>query len=168
MEEEFELLPLHPLRKLERRIERLEEEIKKSSHTEFLREIVDIIKITQVMIDEIVKSNEALKLEISKLYPKLDSLTVQLQELLNFIKMSAFQESLGAEAFRPLMKKMDEMISIMKEISNTSRQTAEKIEGLERRIKKEETVQRVPAIQLPPQLPPLQEKKEGLIMLKKE
>ena len=162
MEEEFEIVPLTPLRRLERRIERLEEEVKKGSPSEFLKEIVDIVKVNQLIIDEVVKSNEALKLEISKLYPKLDSLVLQMQELLNFIKASAFQETIGAEAFKPLMKKMDEMINTLKEVSVSTKQVAEKIDVLERKIKREE-VQKIP-IQLP--LP--QEKKEGLVMLKKE
>jgi hypothetical protein len=162
MDEEFELVPLTPLRRIERRIERLEEQMKRENTSEFLKEIVDIIKVNQLIVDEVVKSNEALKLEISKLYPKLDSLVVQMQELLNFIKASVFQESLGSEALKPLIKKMDEMINTMKEVSTSTRQVAEKIEIIERRIKKEETKPQL-------LLQPLQaQPQQGLVVLKKE
>jgi hypothetical protein len=36
MDEEFELVPLTPLRRIERRIERLEEQMKKENTSEFL------------------------------------------------------------------------------------------------------------------------------------
>jgi hypothetical protein len=85
-----------------------------------------------------------------------------MQELLNFIKASVFQESLGSEALKPLIKKMDEMINTMKEVSTSTRQVAEKIEIIERKIKKEETKPQL-------LLQPLQaQPQQGLVVLKKE
>ncbi|MEM0480941.1 MAG: hypothetical protein QXQ14_02020 [Candidatus Aenigmatarchaeota archaeon] len=167
MEEEFEIVPVSPLRRLERRIERLEEQIKRESGSQFLKEIVDIIKVNQLIIDEVVKSNEALKLEISKLYPKLDSLVLQMQELLNFIKASAFQEAIGEEAFKPLVKKMNEMVELLKDVSLTNKQLVERLELLERRTREQKQPAQLP-IRLPIQTQQPQQPQQGLVLLEKK
>ncbi|MEM5820453.1 MAG: hypothetical protein QW678_02310 [Candidatus Aenigmatarchaeota archaeon] len=173
MDEEFELLPSTPLRRLERRLERLEQEINKKSGETFLKEIVDIIKVNQLIIDEVVKSNEALKLEISKLYPKLDSLVVQMNELLNFIKSSVFQETIGTEAFRPLIKKMSEISEGIKTLVEVNKQTTEQLKSLENKIDKKLTLltssEEKPKPSMPLELQQIKIpiKKESLIPLEK-
>jgi len=173
MEEEFELIPSTPLRRLERRLEKLEQEVSKKSGETFLKEIIDIIKVNQLIIDEVVKSNEALKLEISKLYPKLDSLVAQMNELLNFIKASVFQESIGTEAFKPLVKKLSEISEGIKSVAELNRQMIEQIKSLETKIEKKfslATSEEKPKPQLPLLLQQIKvpvQKKEGLIPLEK-
>lgn len=173
MDEEFELIPSTPLRRLERRLERLEQEINKKSGEEFFKEILQIIKINQLIVDEVVKSNEALKLEISKLYPKLDSLVVQMNELLNFIKSSVVQESISSEAFRPLIKKMSEVNEGIKTLAELNKQLIEEIRNFENKLEKKlvarVTSETKPQVQLPLQLQQLKipVKKEGLIPLEK-
>lgn len=177
MDEEFELLPSTPLRRLERRLERLEQEINKRSGETFLKEIVDIIKVNQLIIDEVVKSNEALKLEISKLYPKLDSLVAQMNELLNFIKSSVlssvFQETINTEAFRPMIKKMSEISEGIKTLIEVNKQTTEQLKSLENKIDKRLTLlasseeKPKPSIPLELQQIKIPIKKESLIPLEK-
>jgi len=174
MDEEFELMPSTPLRRLERRLERLEMEMSKKSGETFLKEIVDIIKVNQLIIDEVVKSNEALKLEISKLYPKLDSLVAQMSELLSFIRTSTYQEAIGSEALRPLIKKLSEVSEGIKTLVDVNRQTAEQIKSLETKMDKKLTSlltsEEKPKVSIPTELQqikiPLQ-KKETLIPLNK-
>jgi len=175
MDDEFELLPSTPLRRLERRLERLEQEVSKKSGEAFLKEIVDIIKVNQLIIDEVVKSNEALKLEISKLYPKLDSLVAQMNELLNFIKASVYQESIGTEAFRPLIKKLAEISEGIKSVAELNKQMIEQMKSFETKIEKKLSFvssEEKPKIspQIPLQLQQMKipvQKKEGLIPLEK-
>ena len=73
--EEYELVPMSPLRRMEKRVERLE---KTGSANEILRELVDIVKTNQKVVDDVVKINsdavnkiteltEAVKQNISKI-----------------------------------------------------------------------------------------------------
>ncbi|MEM5828174.1 MAG: hypothetical protein QW197_01555 [Candidatus Aenigmatarchaeota archaeon] len=173
MDDEFELIPSTPLRRLERRLEKLEQEINKKSGEEFFREILQIIKINQLIVDEVVKSNEALKLEISKLYPKLDSLVMQMNELLNFIKTSVVQEVISPEAFKPLVKKMSEVSEGIKTLAELNKQLVEEIRNFENKLEKKlvartSTEEKPQApIQLQLQQLKIPIKKEGLIPLEK-
>ncbi len=136
--EEYELVPTTPIRRLERRIEEIEKALEKERGATFVKDIVDIIKTNQLIIDELVRSNEALKMEISKLYPKLDALVSQMSELLNFIRASIAEELIGPEIFKPVAKRLDEM---NKKLSEEVEALKALIEELRKERRKEEKVE---------------------------
>mgnify|MGYP001773197950 CR=1 FL=1 len=92
-----------------------------------------------------------------------------MQELLNFIKASAFQEAIGEEAFKPLVKKMDEMVELLKDVSTANRQLIERIELIERRTREQRQVPQLP-IKLPIQQGQTSQptQQQGLIFLEKK
>ncbi len=140
--EEYELIPTTPLRKLEKRIEEIEKVLEKEKETAIIKDVIDIIKTNQLIIDELVRSNEALKMEISKLYPKLDALVSQMSELLNFIRASATEEIISPHIFKPLAKRLDEMNKKLSE-------EAEAIKMLIEELRKEKAEKRKEEKELP-------------------
>ncbi len=130
-EEEFELIPISPMRRLERRLEKMES-TKGVDVKEFFGQLVDIVRMNQQLVDELAKANDSLRIEISKLPGKLDELINDLNELLAFIKASAGAEAGEASSnnLDPLLKKMDALIEGNKKIVESNELVMETIDSM--------------------------------------
>jgi len=60
-DENYEVIPLSPIRRLEERIKKLEKEREGFAYQGFMREILDLIQSNQKLVDEIVKANDQLR-----------------------------------------------------------------------------------------------------------
>lgn len=131
-DEEFELIPISPMRRLERRLEKMES-TKGVDVKEFFGQLVDIVKMNQQLVDELAKANDSLRIEISKLPGKLDELINDLNELLAFIKASAGAEAGEAASSNnldPLLKKMDALIEGNKKIVESNESMMDSIDSM--------------------------------------
>ncbi len=152
--EEFELIPMSPIRRLERRLEHIESTTGTDARG-ILAEMIDIIKMNQMLVDELAKANDALRIEVSRLPSKLEDLISHLTELLTYIKASAIEETVPASAFKPLIDKFDLLIETNKKIAEGNQSVISTLEEIDKKLK------RPPLPMLaPPQparlLPPLQ------------
>jgi len=84
MEEEYELIPMGPLRKIERRMEKME---KTGATTETIKELVDIVRSNQKVIDDIVKINSDMTTRISTLLDAVSSLNNKMNDFIERIEM---------------------------------------------------------------------------------
>lgn len=118
-EGEYELIPMSPIRRLEKRMNRLEES-STDSPKGIISDIIDIVRMNQQLVDELAKSSDALRIELSKLPGKLDELMMNVKELVSFIKTAGEAEvgGISEEALKPLVEKMDEMVKTNKAISD--------------------------------------------------
>ncbi len=113
MDDEYEIIPTSPLRRLEKRLSRIEETNSASEIRKLIDQIIELIKVNQRVIDDVVKSDAELRNEISKIPGRIEEMTSSLKELIEMIKASAAEEaSSGAskEVIAPLVEKMDELI----------------------------------------------------------
>lgn len=152
-DEEFELIPISPLRRLERRLEKMES-TKGVDVKEFFNQLVEIVRMNQQIVDELAKANDALRIEISKLPGKLDELINDLNELISFIKASAGAEAAEVAAggnLEPLLKKMDALIEGNKKIVESNEAMMSSMEQLSTKLRKPTLgVRSFPTQRLPP------------------
>ena len=109
--EEYEIIPVSPIRRLERKIEKLEA-MSPSDNREMFKEVISVIRMNQEIVNQLVKSTDELKTEISKLPIKIDELIKNLNGLISLIKASG-EEEIGAvsqEAMKPVVDKLDELL----------------------------------------------------------
>jgi chromosome segregation ATPase len=155
-QDEFELIPMSPLRRLEKRIDQLES----GSGTDargFVKEIVDIIRMNQQIVDELAKANDALRIELSKLPGRIDELINDLRELISFIKASATEEMVPTQTnLQPLVEKFDQLIQGNKKIVETNEALLSSIEELQNKFKKPPLPPMLVRRPMPPQQPPQQ------------
>ncbi len=154
MEEEVELIPVSPLRRLEKRIERLETYSSEDPKS-IIRDVIDIVRMNQQIVDEMAKSNDALRIELAKLPGRIEELTMQLKELITFIKSAGEEEvvSLGQESMKPLIDKLDELVKSNKTISEKNEAMLSLLGDLEKKVRR--PVMPPPRLQRPfPSLPP--------------
>jgi len=136
-EKEYELIPISPLRRLEKRIEKLEASYS-GVPNDIFKDVIDIMRMNQQLVDELAKSNDALRIELSKLPAKLDELIANLKELISFIKSSGEEEAVGItqEAMKPLVEKMDELVKANKTASETNEAMLELLNEINKRLKR--------------------------------
>lgn len=135
-EGEYELIPVSPVRRIEKRLDKLEESSGFDSRDIF-REVIDIVRMNQQLVDELAKSSDALRIELAKLPGKLDELITNLKELISFIKTSGEEEAVGItqEAVKPIVDKLDEMVKTNKMISEKNDSMLELLDSIGRRLK---------------------------------
>ena len=149
---EYELISMSPVRRLEKRLDRLENTSGGENFTkDLLNDVVDIVRMNQMLVDELAKSNDALRIEISKLPGRLDHLIINMKELVSFIKESGEQEVSGAspETMKPVVDKLDELINSNKKITERNDSMIELLDEVGRKMKR-------PLVRPRPQLTPQQ------------
>ncbi|MEM5815225.1 MAG: hypothetical protein QXD89_01915 [Candidatus Aenigmatarchaeota archaeon] len=147
-DEEFELIPITPLRRLEKKIEILE---KKAgySNTEIYRELISIVRMNQEMVDALIKANDSLRIELSKLPVRLEELTKKIEELLELIKAAGEEEEKSKTPIevKTLIEKMEKLAEINNKILETNENLLTLIEQLSKKLS------RPSSLPLPPKLP---------------
>jgi len=136
-EKEYELIPVSPIRRLEKRLERLESTSTGIS-TDVFKDMIDIMRMNQQIVDELARSNDALRIELSKLPGKLDELISQMKELISFIKSSGEEETVGItqEAMKPVVDKLDELIKSNKAMSERNESLLEVLDEISKRLRR--------------------------------
>ncbi|MBS3053024.1 MAG: hypothetical protein J4469_00830 [Candidatus Aenigmarchaeota archaeon] len=110
-EEEYELVPLSPIRRLERKMEVVE---KRTISHETIREVLEIIKSNQELVEDIVKVNSEMISRVSDLAENVNMLIVKVNDFVSRIEIAASEES-GKQTEIPentsdADKKMDERL----------------------------------------------------------
>lgn len=136
-EGEYELVPMSPIRRLEKRLDRLEETSPIDSRSIF-KEVIDIVRMNQQIVDELAKSSDALRIELAKLPGKIDEMIINLKELISFVKTAGEEEAVGIsqEAVKPIVGKLDEMVKTNKMISEKNDSMLELLDEISRRLKR--------------------------------
>ncbi|MCX6815509.1 MAG: hypothetical protein NT120_01485 [Candidatus Aenigmarchaeota archaeon] len=83
-EEEYELVPLNPLRKMEKRLDRLE---KSGIPSQAAGELVDVVKTNQRVVDDMVKTNAELMTKITELTNTVNQMITKMDEFLNRLEV---------------------------------------------------------------------------------
>jgi phage shock protein A len=134
-QEEFELIPVTPLRRLEKRIEELE---KKASinERELYREIIQIIRMNQEIVDALIKANDSLRIELSKLPLKLEELTKKIDELIELIKAAGEEETESKVSVdnKPIIEKIEKLTEINNKILENNEALISLLEEISRKL----------------------------------
>ena len=136
---EYELIPMSPVRRLEKRMERLEGTSGGENFTkDLLSDVVDIVRMNQMLVDELAKSNDALRIELSKLPGRLDDLIINMKELVSFIRTSGEQEVSGMnpEIMKPVVDKLDELVNSNKKITERNDAMLELLDDVGKKMRR--------------------------------
>ncbi len=136
---EYELIPMSPVRRLEKRMERLENTSGGENFTkDLLSDVVDIVRMNQMLVDELAKSNDALRIELSKLPGRLDDLILNMKELVSFIKTSGEQEVSGMspDIMKPVVDKLDELVKSNKKITERNDAMLELLDDVGKKMRR--------------------------------
>ena len=125
MEEEFELVPMNPIRRLEKKIKELES----NSSGDMLKDLVEVVKTNQKIVDDLVRINSSAIKEMSETNINLKMLVERLDSFLDRI-----DASISSESGQEVMEKLNQIAEQTKTVNESYQQLSEKLEKLERRV----------------------------------
>ncbi|MDI6806368.1 MAG: hypothetical protein QMD14_00960 [Candidatus Aenigmarchaeota archaeon] len=148
--EEYELIPISPIRKIEKRLEELEATRAAIDIKEFFSQIIDIIKMNQSLVEQLMRANDALRIEISRLPSRIEDLVKSLDELVGYIKLGATEEispipATLPETFKSLDEKIGQLVEGNKKMIEMNQVIITSLEELGKKLRRP----------VPPALPPL-------------
>jgi methyl-accepting chemotaxis protein len=151
---DYELIPMSPIRRLEQRMERLESS-PAFDQKEIFKDVMEIIKMNQMLVDEVIKANDSLRMELSRLPGKIEELIVNIKEIVDFIKSSGEEQSseVTKEAMKPVVDKLDEMVKINRTMTEKSDSMLELLDEIGNKLKRPSTTT-MPLRPLMPQVRP--------------
>jgi len=138
-EDEYEIIPTSPIRRLEKRVEQVESGSYSSQIRKLIEQVIELIKSNQRIIDDSLKANTDLISEISKVPKKVEDLIIEMREFMKLLKTSAEEEEVSAvskEVMSPLVEKMTELIEQNKKNFETNQAALTTLGIIEKRLKR--------------------------------
>jgi predicted transcriptional regulator len=139
MDDEYEIIPTSPLRRLEKRISQVESSSSTSETQRLIEQIIELIKSNQRIIDDIIKADAELRDEISKIPGKIDELLSSMHEFMEILKTSATEETvtdISKDVMQPLVGKMTEMIEQNKKTVEVGQASLTSLGIIDKRLKR--------------------------------
>ena len=138
-DDEFEIIPTSPIRRLEKRIEKVEGGSYSSEVNRLIEQVVDLIKSNQKIIDNSIKANNDLIAEVSRLPKKMDDLILEMREFIKLLKISAEEEevsNVSKEVMTPIVDKLAELLDQGKKNFETNQAALTTLGIIEKRLKR--------------------------------
>ena len=148
MDEDYEVIPTSPIRKLESRLGRLESSSGASEVQRLTEQMIELIKSNQRIINDVVKSDSELRSEISRLPVNLENLIAKMDEFLELMKATATDdavEGMSEKAVAPLVNKINELVVQNKKSLDTNQAVLANLNSIDNRLKRLYIGQTAPA-----------------------
>lgn len=119
---EYEIIPISPLRRLEKRMEQIESTRTMTNLERFVDKVIDMVGLNQKIVEEMVKANQGLREDVAVLIGKLDELYTRLGDFIDIIKSAGAEE--GAEAVSKQIVEAS-VVPVVSKIEEMTRKSAE-------------------------------------------
>jgi hypothetical protein len=148
-DDDYEVIPLGPIRKLERRVENLQEQQEKaeasggaggSANEELVRDILDIMKSNQKIVNDMTESTHELRNSVEDLTNKMDSVIDNMNEFMDLLNQASEMDMEGEVAgdietrvANAIGDKMDDMVE---EVKSSNEKIADNLNDLNTEMRK--------------------------------
>ena len=137
--EDYEVIPTSPVRRLEKRMEKMEDTSSTSQVQKLMEQVIELIKSNQRIIDDVVKANAELRDELSKVPGKIDKLLDTMNEFMDLLRLASEEEDrggVGPEVFKSMVDKMTEMVEQNKKSLEANHTMVAAMETIDKRMKR--------------------------------
>ena len=138
--EEYEVIPTSPIRRLEKRLDKVEDTSSTSQVQKLMEQVIELIKSNQRIIDDVVKANAELRDELAKVPGKIDTLLGTLKDFMDILKEASQEEStgtaIGPEVMKPLADKLGELVDQNKKSLDANHTMLTALETIDKRLKR--------------------------------
>ncbi len=139
VDEEYEIIPTSPIRRIEKRIDRIETTSSSSESRRLIEQIIELIKSNQRVIDDIVKSNFELRSEMSKVPGKIDQLISSMSEFMELLKTSATEDTvseISSNVMEPVVGRIGELVEQGKKGFDATQAMLTSLDTIDKRMKR--------------------------------
>ncbi|MCD6477252.1 MAG: hypothetical protein J7K26_03810 [Candidatus Aenigmarchaeota archaeon] len=136
--EGYEIIPVTPLRRLQKRVEVLEKAGTIPQLQSLITQIIELVKTNQNIINEIVKANSDLRIELSKIPKKIDELIETMKDFMDLIETAGSEEIVGpgTESIKPLIEEIKKLSEENKKLIENNTAIMEALETINKKIKR--------------------------------
>ncbi|MBN2101847.1 MAG: hypothetical protein JW716_03180 [Candidatus Aenigmarchaeota archaeon] len=138
-DDEYEIIPTSPVRRIEKRIDQLEQGSYPNEVRKLIEQVVELIKSNQKIIDDSIKANNELRAELSKIPESIEKLINHMNEFMKLLEESATEEAVSdvsKETMQPLLVKMTELVEQNKKSFEASQASLATLDMIEKRLKR--------------------------------
>jgi len=94
VDEEFELVPMSPIRRIEKRLDRIEDS---GMSGDLLKELMNVVKTNQQVVDDVVRINSQMIARVSDLSNSVSDLSNKLNDFMNRLEVQPNQKEENSE-----------------------------------------------------------------------
>lgn len=137
--DDYEVIPLTPLRRLEKRLDAIETTKSMNNMERFIDKVIDMVELNQKIVEDMVKSNQALREDLGVLISKMDGLQSKIGGFVDMIENAAETDvaETAAESTTSVVKPLLEQIQSMnKQTQETNATLVQSLENIDRRLKR--------------------------------
>ena len=138
-EDEYEVIPTSPVRRLEKRMSQVESLSASSETLRLIEQIIELIKSNQRIIDDVIKADAELRHEVAAIPGKVDELLAHMTEFIDILKAVATEDAAAGfsrDALDPLLKKVNELVELNKKNQEIGQTTLTSLETIDKRLKR--------------------------------
>ncbi|MFB6144716.1 MAG: hypothetical protein ABEJ98_05385 [Candidatus Nanohaloarchaea archaeon] len=146
--DDYEVVPVGPIRKLERRIDEIEAQKQEgsSSNDELIRDVLDIMKSNQKIVNDMTESTHELKNSVEDLTHKMDSVIDNMNQFMDLLE-EASEADLEGEVMADVHSRIadavgNELEGVAQDIKSSNKEVVENLEELNKSIQRSYTAQK--------------------------
>lgn len=133
--EEFELVPASPIKRLEKRLNKLEKYDTSSDMKKLTSHMLDVVSSNHTIVEKMVESNDRLRKDMSKMPEKMDELIDEMKNSLRKISSPTISE-MPIDSLDVLLSQMRELIEHNKKHVKVSRTALDNLYEINKRLKR--------------------------------
>jgi len=138
--DEYEIVPLRPIRSLERRLDEMEKTVSSAGIPQIqslISQIIELIKTNQRLIDEIIRADNELRNELSKLPPKIDDLVSNMKQFMEILEKAGEAETtgIGPETLKPLSDALQKLTEQNQKIIDGNQAIVQSLDSISRKLR---------------------------------
>lgn len=146
--DDYEVVPVGPIRKLERRIDEIETQKQEASggNDELIRDVLDIMKSNQKIVNDMTESTHELKNSVEDLTHKMDSVIDNMNSFMDLLE-EASEADLEGEVMADVHQRIadavgNELEGVATDIKSSNQEVIENLEELNKSIQRSYTAQK--------------------------
>jgi len=137
--DDYEVIPVTPLRRLEKRLDAIETTKTMNNMEKFIDKVIDMVELNQKIVEDMVKSNQSLREDLGVLIGKIDTLQSKIGGIVEMIESAAESDIAQtntentATAIKPIV---DQMQAMSKQTQETNATLIQNLENIDRKLKR--------------------------------
>ncbi len=142
--DDYEVVPLTPIRRLENKIKQIEHSSTIPQLQTLITEIVQLIRTNQKIVDDVLRSDMEMKREMTKLIMKMDDTINEMKSFVNLVKASAEEEiSFPPEVMKPLAEQIQKLVEQNQKTAEINQHIMETLNEMSKKLKTGTPVSRI-------------------------
>jgi hypothetical protein len=136
--ESYEIIPVTPLKKLEKRVEQVETAGTMPQLQSLINQIIELIRSNQKIVNDVIQANAELRNELSKIPPKIDELTTTMKGFINMVEAAGKEEISGARAsdsLKPMTDYMQKMVEQNQKLLENNQAMIDQLDNIGRKLR---------------------------------